>query len=186
MPHPCTHIWECFLHAQALVRAHTFATHPLSFCTNMTEKSNLERNLPCRIQKRNFVWSFFQNDSWNYCLRCSAPSCKEICSNLVFCVNLGLLALSFCSEDKAKRVQLNGKTLQVLKISLPSCQLEICLAKLLKPRLYNLPYNPLGSPEIKIRQTGEYSLQRLLGIKMTCDLLLLIPYVYNQGGWLIL
>ena len=36
-----------------------------------------------------------------------------------FVFTLGILALSFCSDiDKAKWVQLNGKTLQVLKISL--------------------------------------------------------------------
>ena len=45
---------------------------------------------------------------------------KEICSNLVFCVNLGLFSLVF----KAKWVQLNSKTLQVSKISLISGEFQ--------------------------------------------------------------
>ena len=55
---------------------------------------------------------FLGNRSWT----------KEFCSNLLFRVNLGLLTLSFV-VDKAKWVQLNGQTLQVLKISLElSCK----------------------------------------------------------------
>ena len=45
------------------------------------------------------------------------PTGKEICSNLVFCVNLGLLTLCFLTKlnESAKR-----QTLQVLQISLPT------------------------------------------------------------------
>ena len=41
---------------------------------------------------------------------------KEFCTNLLFCVYLGYFSLVLL--DKAKWVQLNGKTLQVLKNSL--------------------------------------------------------------------
>ena len=68
-------------------------------CQNLTFKVNFQFQ---KLSESHNLWN------WHI----------EICGNLVFCVNLGLLASSFV-VDKA-RVQLNGKTLQVLKISLPS------------------------------------------------------------------
>ena len=51
------------------------------------------------------------------------PERKEICSNLVFCVNLGLLTLCFLvSQLKGQTLQNESakrQTLKVLQISLP-------------------------------------------------------------------
>ena len=57
-----------------------------------------------------FIWYGFFHQKQSYWI-----INKEICSNILFCFNLGLLALSFIVLNEY--IQLNGKTLQVLKIS---------------------------------------------------------------------